>query len=201
MISIFLYYYRVLTLLNENVAVDIDENIDPDFEEIFPDAEMQPQPDGVQRYDDGMGAITEITYKDGKKNGPMKVMQDGRLTLEMTFVNDALNGVMLSYFPNGSIQMKMLFENDKLNGESFNYHPNGIVSMKSLYIDGKKQNLCQCMDDAGVLIQDSYYKDDLLHGAVTTYHEGEMVARSFYENGVEIKEEENDDSEKTSIWG
>lgn len=188
-------------MLNEDVAVDVDENSEPDLAHALADAERQPQPDGVQRYDDGMGTITEITYKDGKKNGPMKVMKEDRLTLEMTFVKDLLNGFMYSYFPNGSVQMKMLFENDKLNGESLNYHPNGAVSMKSVYIEGKKQNLCQCMDEDGMVIQDSYYKDDLLHGAVTTYHEGEMVARSFYENGVEIKEEDNDDSEQKSIWG
>ena len=188
-------------MLNEDVAAEVDENIQPDLGDSLGKAYVQQKPDGVQRYDDDMGTVTEITYKDGKKNGPMKVMQDNRLTLEMTFVNDALHGVMLSYFPNGSVQMKMLFENDKLNGESCNYHPNGVVSMKSMYVEGKKQNLCQCMDDDGIVIQESYYNDDVLHGAVTTYHEGEMVARSFYENGVEIKEEDNDDSEQTSIWG
>lgn len=185
-------------MFNEDIAIGASENIQSD---VFVDVNVQSQPDGMQRYDDGMGTITEIVYKNGKKNGPMKVVQDNRLMLEMTFVNDALNGVMVSYFPNGSVQMKMLFENDQLNGESFNYHPNGVVSMKSLYIAGKKQNLCQCMNDEGTLIQDSYYKDDLLHGAVTTYHDGEVVARSFYENGVEMKEEKNDNSKQTSIWG
>lgn len=188
-------------MLNEDVVVGVDENSEPNLGDVLADAERQTQPDGVQRYDDGMGTITEISYKDGQKNGQMKVIQDDRLTLEMTFLNDALNGFMYSYFPNGSVQMKMLFENDKLNGESLNYHPNGVVSMKSMYVEGKKQNLCQCMNDDGMVIQDSYYKDDLLHGAVTTYHEGEMVARSFYENGVEIKEEDSDDSEQKSIWG
>ncbi len=189
-------------MLDEDIAVDAEEDIDPDLVDgdLIESTTKKPQPDGVQRHDDEMGTITEITYKNGQKNGPMKILQDGRLTVEMTFVNDVLDGFMYAYFPNGSVQMKMLFANDKLNGEALNYHPNGEVSMRSMYADGKKQNLCQAMDDEGVLIQDSYYKDDILHGAITTYNEGEIIARSFYDNGVEIKEKPEEEFEQASIW-
>lgn len=190
-------------MLDEDIAVGAAEDVSAEIEvEDFAEPPKQkPQPDGVQRHDDDMGGITEITYKGGQKNGSMKILQDGRLTVEMTFLNDVLDGFMYTYFPNGAIQMKMLFANDKSNGEALNYHPNGVVSMTSMYVDGKKQGLCQAMDDEGSLIQDSYYKDDILHGAVTTYHEGEIIARSFYDNGVEIKGEPEDEVEQTSIWG
>lgn len=179
----------------------LDEDIAVGDEEGMPESSESQQPDGVKRYDDDMGTVTEITYKNGQKNGPMKIIQDGRLTLEMTFANNVLDGFMNAYFPNGTIQLKTLFKDDKPNGEALNYHPNGEVSMKSMHMDGKKQGLCQAMDDEGALIQDSYYKDDILHGAVTTYNEGEMIARAFYDNGVEIKEEPEEEFEQTSIWG
>lgn len=190
-------------MLDEDIAVQAEEDIAKglDVDALFEPPKKKPQPDSVQRHDDEMGTITEITYENGQKNGSMKVIQDGRLTVEMTFVNDVLDGFMYTYFPNGSVQMKMLFSRDKLNGEALNYHPNGEVSMKSMYVEGKKQSLCQAMDDSGVLIQDSYYKDDILHGAVTTYHEGEIIARTFYDNGVEIKEKPEEECQQTSIWG
>ena len=193
---------RAPLLLSEETAADTEQNTESeiDFEALMALPKANAQPDGVVRDDDGEGMITEIPYKNGQKNGVMKIIQDGRLTTDMMFVNNVLSGPMHAYYPNGSIQMKMLFENGKLNGEFLQYHPNGKVSMQVVYVEGKKQGICQNMDDAGNLVQNSYYKDDVFHGAVTTYNEGEIIARTFYEEGVEIKDKDEEE-QQDSLWG
>lgn len=144
-----------------------------------------PLPDGVHQFEEA-GQVVSITFKNGEKNGPMYVFQNGLLTTEMLFANNVLHGAMKCYFPNKAVQLVQHYVQGSLEGDFVQYHANGAIQMQLTYIKGLKQGLCSIFDPYGNLQQDMMYKDDLLDGPINSYYEGKMVARKYYKEGVEV---------------
>ncbi|CAO4837242.1 MAG: hypothetical protein CNLJKLNK_00620 [Holosporales bacterium] len=142
-------------------------------------------PDGVHQFKEGE-QIVHITFKNGEKNGPLYVFQNGLLTTEMSFVDNVLHGLMKCYFPNNTVQLVQYYKAGILEGDFIQYHPNGAIQMKLTYQKGLKQGLCTIYDPYGNLQQDMTYQNDLLDGPINSYYDGKMVARKYYKDGVEV---------------
>lgn len=142
-------------------------------------------PDGVHQFEQDE-QISSITFKDGKKHGPMYVFERGVLSTEMMFESDVLNGIMKYYYPNKALQLQLNFLDGKQDGDFIQYHPNGAIQMQMQYKNGQKQGICKIYDAYGNLLQDMFYINDLLDGPVNSYYEDKLVARKYYKDGVEV---------------
>ena len=149
------------------------------------DMSMSIIPDGVQQFEND-DSVTHITFKDGKKNGLLQVFEQGRLSMEMMFVNDLLNGLFKYYFSNKAVQLMMDYKDGKLHGDFIQFHPNGAVQMKTTYVNGLQQGLSQTFNAQNFLVQDTSYKDGLLEGPMNTYYDGQLIGRTYYKDGVEV---------------
>jgi antitoxin component YwqK of YwqJK toxin-antitoxin module len=158
-----------------------------DFTSSFESFEMPKStiPDGVQQFEND-DSVTYITFKDGKKNGLLQIVEQGRLSMDMMFVDDLLNGPFKYYFSNKAVQLTMQYKDGKLHGDFIQFHPNGVVQMKTTYINGLQQGVSQTFNAQNILVQDASYKDGLLEGPMNTYHEGQLIGRTYYKEGVEV---------------
>lgn len=173
-------------LHKKNVSMkDVVDMADP--EDFILEFEEHKIEDGIQEFpNDDLTGRTTITFKDNKKNGLSQIFEHGRLVMEMNFLDNLLDGFFKYYFPNKALQMLMNYKNGKLHGEFIQYHPNGVIQSKTIYQNGFQQGLSQTFDVQQNLVQEAFYKDGLLDGPMNIYHEGELVARTYYKEGVEM---------------
>lgn len=141
--------------------------------------------DGIHQFENPDN-VMYITFKDGKKNGLSQIFENGRLIMDMTFMDDLLNGSYKYYYPNKDIQLLMNYKNGKLHGDFIQYHPNRVIQMKTTYIEGLQQGVSQTFNMQNILVQDMVYKDGLLEGPMNTYHDRELIGRTYYKEGVEV---------------
>lgn len=141
--------------------------------------------DGVHQFQND-DSTTHITFKGGQKNGLSQIFEGDILTMEMTFINDLLNGPFKYYFPNKTVQLMMQYSNGKLHGDFIQFHPNGEVQMKTNYINGLQEGMSQTFNAQKVLVQDMTYKKGLLEGPMNTYYDGQLIGRTYYKEGVEV---------------
>lgn len=141
--------------------------------------------DGIHQFENP-DSVMHITFKDGKKNGLSQVFENGRLIMDMTFMDDLLNGSYKYYYPNKDVQLLMNYKNGKLHGDFIQYHPNRVMQMKTTYIEGLQQGVSQTFNTQNILVQDMVYKDGLLDGPMNTYHDRELIGRTYYKEGVEV---------------
>jgi len=149
------------------------------------DTVVQKLPDGEHVFEND-SIKTIITYKNGVKNGPMMVYENGLLLVKMMYQDDVPHGSSMHYYSNGATHMVIPFEKGIAHGLITHYYPNGSVLLTAQMIDGKKQGLQSIFDEDGHLQQETHFVDGLMHGPLTTYHEGKMIARTFYEQGVPV---------------
>jgi antitoxin component YwqK of YwqJK toxin-antitoxin module len=180
-------------LRQENVEETSDkplEDLDKILQDSRPSFETSDLPkfaisDGVHQFQND-DSTTYITFKSGQKNGLSQIFERDRLTMEMTFMNDLLNGPFKYYFPNKTVQLMMQYKDGKLHGDFIQFHPNGEVQMKTIYVNGLQEGLSQTFNAQKVLIQDMTYKAGLLEGPMNTYFDGQLIGRTYYKEGVEV---------------
>jgi hypothetical protein len=96
------------------------------------------QPNGekvVHSYYSGGKVKSEITYKNGKKNGVARSFdRDGSLVLELNYVDDKREGMSKKYFAGGKILAQTTeYRNDKMNGVQIKYRGNGKLLSEAPY--------------------------------------------------------------------
>jgi antitoxin component YwqK of YwqJK toxin-antitoxin module len=148
--------------------------------------------DGLHILDNNDSTTTSVTYKDGKKNGPCQVLQGEKILMEMMFVEDLLSGAFKYFFANKAIQTLMNYANGELHGEFIQYYPDGkSIQMKTSYEKGLQHGLSQSFDQDGNLIQEMTFLEGTLNGPMNTYHNGELIARTYYKDGAEVMQKKN----------
>ncbi|MBP9752893.1 MAG: hypothetical protein KBD31_03695 [Proteobacteria bacterium] len=143
--------------------------------------------DGLHSFssDDGV-TTTHVTYKDGQKNGLCQMTENGRLLVDMIYVKDILHGPLKYYFANKSVQMLMNYVNNKLHGTFIQYYPDGSIQTKMVYENGLQHGKMESFDPQGNLLQEMFYENGLLEGPSNSFYNGELIARTYYKEGVEI---------------
>lgn len=145
---------------------------------------------------------SEITYKNGKKNGPAKYYDDlGKISDEYIYVNDKLEGISKKWFYKGTISRidsfknNMLngisvsfdqdngyklkeetYKNDTLNGLFCDFHPNGQIMTKGYFLKGLYDSVWNYYDNRGIPVGQGIYKN------------GTGILKGWFLNGKPIRE-------------
>lgn len=133
----------------------------------------------------------EGVFKGGKGNGKFKEYNDaGHLILEYTKVDDKANGVLKKYV-DGKLSEEITYLNDSITGKyvDYNYDSDGILYLKIIgnFKNGDKDGLWKTIlieEGEEETIEYQNYKDDLKHGEVKEYIGSDTLEIAHYENGV-----------------
>lgn len=87
-------------------------------------------------YDNG-NISTEYVYKNGKRDGPFRVLYpNGRPIVKGYYIDNNLEGVIRSWYDTGILWEESIYRNGKKNGKSTTWRMNGELSNTRIYLDG-----------------------------------------------------------------
>ncbi|MCR4872801.1 MAG: toxin-antitoxin system YwqK family antitoxin [Bacteroidales bacterium] len=137
---------------------------------------------------------TNVTDKNGKKQGPWKKYADGKLLYEGQFKDDVPVGTFKYYHTNGKLKSETEFVQGVHKVRTVMYHENGHKASEGAYIDqqkdgewryyserdtlikienyklGKRNGQWKTYSTAGVLLEECNYLNDKLDGVFRTYY-------------------------------
>lgn len=145
---------------------------------------------------------SEVTYKNGKKNGIATYYHpNGKKSLELFFKDDLAEGQSTLWYFKGTINRTGNYKNNKLNGISTTwdendgyklseetylndtlnglyreFHPNGEVKTKGNYKSGKYEGKWEYFDELGLPVGEGLFKN------------GAGVLKGWYPDGKTIRE-------------
>ncbi len=83
---------------------------------------------------------SEVTLKNGKKDGPAKkYYPGGQVHTTVTYENDVKTGISRWYYTNGLVYRETPYKNGMINGIQKKYHKDGSVQALIPYINGKRK--------------------------------------------------------------
>lgn len=96
-------------------------------------------PDGIETIYDGDGnKSSEITYKNGLRNGPFKeYFENGSLKQEVNSLDDKDDGKAIVYYETGEKHIELNFDKGVQVGDYTEYDKQGKVTRKLEFVDGK----------------------------------------------------------------
>jgi antitoxin component YwqK of YwqJK toxin-antitoxin module len=89
---------------------------------------------GIWLQCDDTSSIVSI-YVNGTRNGQLVFYKGNRIQKIVSYKNDTLSGISMSFNPNGSLHRKLQYKNGKLNGVSEFYSTEGVVLARYRYIN------------------------------------------------------------------
>jgi antitoxin component YwqK of YwqJK toxin-antitoxin module len=116
----------------------------------------------------------EITWKDGKENGPVVYYYaDGRKSYEANYKEGKKHGYATVWFPNGQKQWQTVFREGLTHGLWREWYADGKKKFEANYGDGKLDGLATWWHDNGRLWQERSYQDGaLVKGSVREWDRG-----------------------------
>ncbi len=94
----------------------------------------------IKSYMDGY-LYSEVTMKDGKKNGiARKFYKNGKVNTEITYKNGIKVDTSKWFYKNGKVYRITPYNNNgKINGVQIKYHKNGLLKARIPYVDGNRK--------------------------------------------------------------
>lgn len=122
---------------------------------------------------------------DGKKEGKYKILDEyGRMSAELYFKNDELEGIQKYYYSSGQIKTENEFKNGKVHGVKKNYYSNGMLSLVETYVDDKLNGVSSSYYVNGGKNCEVNFVDDERDGKlVCTYPNGTKKTEETYIKG------------------
>ena len=117
-----------------------------------------------------VGMRDENGYKTGEWK---KYYASGRVFITANYVNDTLNGKVISYYKNANIQAENDYINGMLNGVSKQYDIKGNPIREISYKDNLIFGNCVYYED-GVIDNERYYKNGVVDGPCKDYRKGKL---------------------------
>ena len=168
--------------------------------------EKAPKPDGPHETFSPDGHLLEsMFYQDGQRNGPYRsYYEDGQLWSEGSYLNGQKHGTFRVYDPNGTRQTVAEYNHGMLNGSYQKYDASGHLEVEEIYRNAKRI-LHKEFNTAGVLLLETPYQDDQIHGVVRKYTlAGQIQLEMQYKNGVRngesIQYDKNGEPLVTSVY-
>ena len=93
-------------------------------------------------------------------NGVNKNYIDGKLASEVTYKDGVKNGKAINYYPDGTINMEFNYKNGKKHGVYKWYHEDGTLYRESFYNEGLTDST-ETIYQNGKIKSISHWKDDL----------------------------------------
>lgn len=168
-------------------------------------------------YDESKRLRYEGTFEHGKETGTFKFFEDNKTsTLKATRTFAADGSCYTTFFDEKGNKLSEGREIDKLNeGEWKYYHPggkaimsterfikgkltglrkvffpNGNINEETTFVNGLKEGIYKKYTEKGIVLEDSNYKNDQLHGqAIYRNGDGQLASEGKFTNG-----------KKTGIW-
>ena len=154
-----------------------------------------------------------MNWANSKRNGAYTLYHNNGMVKEKgMYVNDELEGIVLSYFSNGSKRdeatfrnkvqtsdyfvytnqevksAQAIYENGKLNGKVINYFRNGNLSEERIFKNGLCEGPSKANYISGELEYSGAYANDKKTGMwVWYYKNGNKSKEGEYLNGIQIK--------------
>ena len=130
-----------------------------------------------------MQAQTNVTDKNGKKQGAWKKYEQGKLVYEGQFKDDVPYGTFKYYHANGKLKSTTDFEQGVHKVHTVIYHENGKKASEGRYIDQLKDGEWRYYSDRDVLIKVENYSVGKRNGLWQTYSpEGVLLEECGYLN-------------------
>lgn len=135
-----------------------------------------------------------VTDKNGKKQGPWKKIENGKVLYEGQFKDDVPYGTFKYYHTNGKLKSETEFVQGVHKVRTVMYHENGHKASEGAYIDqqkdgewryysnsdtlikienykvGKRDGLWKTYSTSGVLLEECNYLNDKRNGVYRTYY-------------------------------
>ena len=150
------------------------------------------------------------TDKQGRKQGPWKKYQNGKLFYEGSFKDNVPVGTFRYYFPDGKLKSVSEFQQGVHKVKTIIYHPNGKKASEGVFVDqikdgvwnyyasngrlitvenyamGKKTGEWKTFSqEDGTLLEITHYVDDKKSGAhITYYTDGNPCLEEHYVDGL-----------------
>ncbi|MGE0268444.1 MAG: diguanylate cyclase [Candidatus Omnitrophota bacterium] len=132
----------------------------------------------VEYYEDGK-LYLETTYKDDALNGPFReYFSNGTVKSEGEYIDGKLNGIQYIYYKDGKLSQEANYDNDILHGVVKIYFPNGQIRQLSTYRSGKLSGPFKIYGELGTLLSDRNYVDDLQQGPFNSYQDSGVLSES-----------------------
>lgn len=126
---------------------------------------------------------TNVTDKNGKKQGVWKKYEQGKLVYEGQFKDDVPYGTFKYYHANGKLKSTTNFEQGVHKVRTVIYHENGKKASEGMYIDQQKDGEWRYYSDHDVLIKVEHYSVGKRNGIWQTYSpEGVLLEECNYLN-------------------
>jgi antitoxin component YwqK of YwqJK toxin-antitoxin module len=140
---------------------------------------------------------TEITYKDGKKNGVLKYFENDLLRVEVMYKDNNLHGTSKSFNDKSVLMNLSNYLSGKLSGTSTSYHNNGKIKSEVNYENGI------IVDDEVIEYYDSgnkksnkQYKSGKINGEWTFWKkDGSLLDNGKFQNGNGVIKEYYDNNQ------
>ena len=132
---------------------------------------------------------TEVSFKDGKLDGPWKMYYpNGKLMWVKLFKDGELEGAAKGYYEDGKLGEETIFLNGKPEGVFKSYYQNGKLKEEKNYINGKEEGPWKEYYENGNLEVEGNYKNGKKEGLWKNYFlDGELDMVDNYKDGVRIE--------------
>jgi hypothetical protein len=113
------------------------------------------QPDSIVRAKSGNYVVSEISYKNGRKNGLTKTFYpSGRVRTTRWYVNDMLQDSSIWYYEEGQIFRVTPYYNDTIDGVQKQYYRTGQLKARLGYSRGLRTTYFEEFTKEGKLVKD-----------------------------------------------
>jgi len=121
------------------------------------------------------------------KQGRYISMKNGMVLENSFYVNDRLEGLKFTYFPDGKIECICNYKNGLMEGMCESFHYNGILYFLCYYYKGQKHGISRTWDFNGTMIERYRYTHDKLDGlSESWYGSGKKLSKEVYKDDKRI---------------
>ena len=126
----------------------------------------------IKEYHDNGQLKSEITYKDGKKNGPYTWYWDnGNISDQGAYKDGKLDGPIKVYYYTGELQIEGVLKDRQKVGIVRGYYKNGQLKSEGTYRNDERNGPLKSYFENGKLRSDELFKNDVQVGPFQYYHE------------------------------
>ena len=126
----------------------------------------------IKEYHDNGQLKSEITYKDGEKNGPYTWYWDnGNISDQGAYKDGKLDGPIKVYYYTGELQIEGVLKYRQKVGIVRGYYKNGQLKSEGTYRNDERNGPLKSYFENGKLRSDELFKNDVQVGPFQYYHE------------------------------
>ena len=126
----------------------------------------------IKEYHDNGQLKSEITYKNGKENGPYTWYWDnGNISDQGAYKDGKLDGPIKVYYYTGELQIEGVLKYRQKVGIVRGYYKNGQLKSEGTYRNDERNGPLKSYFENGKLRSDELFKNDVQVGPFQYYHE------------------------------